>query len=297
MNKFIVLFLLASTIRRDYHVIIGVPAAVVAFGLYGVFRTKNISIVVFDSADITATSNLLQRQLLEHLPAECQKVYISNMKKPKALQIAGIVEEQLMVSGIKLQRHIKCLYVAATDKVSVLRSILIEIHDSDGKAVVFFSVSHFAFVLIVLIIEKKSSLIVLFGECEMFQKNETAIEFSKLFRDNGFDIELICREMTWEDRELAYKRFSFGNSKILFATDTIATSLNVDATKIVVHFDLPYAANRDDPCYKLFLNRSTRSGRFGQNGLVLTLIDSNKTFETYKCIAKYYGFEVKSIQF
>lgn len=131
----------------------------------------------------------------------------------------------------------------------------------------------------------------------MFQKNETAIQLSRLFQDDGFRIALICRDITLQERERAFKQFSFGNSNILFATDTVSTTLSVDQTKIVVNFDLPYAADRDAPCYKLFLHRSTRAGRFDKPGLVLTFIDSEKDFNSYKCIAKYYDFEVKSALF
>lgn len=145
MNKYI-LFFLASTIHRDHHVIVGIPAAVVGLGLYGVFKPKNISIVVFDSADITATSNLLQRQLIEHLPATCQKVFVANTKMPRAFGNNGIVEERLLVNGYKLPRSIKCLYITATEKILTLRTILIETLESDGKVVVFFTVSYFSFV-------------------------------------------------------------------------------------------------------------------------------------------------------
>lgn len=129
-----------------------------------------------------------------------------------------------------------------------------------------------------------------------FQKNETAKEIFNQFQQDGYPVALICRDMPTEAREIEFKRFVYGDTKVLFATDAVSRSLDVTETRIVVHFDLPFAFNQIDPCFKLFLCRSTRAGRFGREGLVLTLIDSDETYTAYNRIAMYYKFNTQQLK-
>lgn len=99
-----------------------------------------------------------------------------------------------------------------------------------------------------------------------------------------------------EIREQAFRRFAFGESRIMLATDVVSRSFDVPEIRIVVNFDIPFGGNRVDPCFKLFLCRSTRAGRFGRSGLVLTLIETEEVFRAYKRIGGYFGFSVKSIE-
>lgn len=128
------------------------------------------------------------------------------------------------------------------------------------------------------------------------QKNSVAVECNKTLQEAGYSTEFICRDTSLDDRDKAFRRFAFGEARIMLATDTVSRSFDVPETRIVVHFDIPFSENRVDPCFKLFLCRSSRAGRFGRSGIVLVLLESKEKFQAYKRISEYFGFSIKAIK-
>lgn len=117
-----------------------------------------------------------------------------------------------------------------------------------------------------------------------------------MLQEAGYSIEFICRDTSLEDRKESFNRFAYGNAKVLLTTDMLSRGIDIPQLKIVVNVDIPYAANRTDPCFKLFLSRCSRAGRLGRSGIVFTLIDSQESFNSYRRIASYFGFSVKSVK-
>lgn len=128
-----------------------------------------------------------------------------------------------------------------------------------------------------------------------FQRNDTAQESYQKLQEAGYSAEVICRDTPLDSRDKAFRRFVLGESRVMLATDTVSRSLDVPETRIVVHFDIPFDGNRMNPSCKLFLNRSTRAGRFGRNGIVLTMLESKEMYDAYKRIGEYFQFGFKPI--
>jgi superfamily II DNA/RNA helicase len=70
-------------------------------------------------------------------------------------------------------------------------------------------------------------------------------------------------------RERALADFSAGRVTALVATDVAARGIHVDKVGVVVHFDPP-ATDKD------YVHRSGRTGRAGEDGLVVTLVAPDK---------------------
>lgn len=86
----------------------------------------------------------------------------------------------------------------------------------------------------------------------------------------------------------------YGTKKVIVATDLIRRGVDIPNMKIVVNYDLPFT-NGTEPSMKVYLHRSGRTGRFGKHGIIVTLIDSQQSFEAYKKIAQSFNFEPKQI--
>ena len=85
----------------------------------------------------------------------------------------------------------------------------------------------------------------------------------------GISAAAIHGNRTQAQRSRALAAFAAGKVQALVATDVAARGIHVDGVAVVVHFDPP--ASRKD-----YIHRSGRTGRAGQNGLVLSFVDNDQ---------------------
>lgn len=53
---------------------IGTPREIVSFKLLGLWKANQLKIVIFDDADMTATTELIKSQIIGILPTTCQQL-------------------------------------------------------------------------------------------------------------------------------------------------------------------------------------------------------------------------------
>ena len=88
-------------------------------------------------------------------------------------------------------------------------------------------------------------------------------------------------------REKALEQFRRGKATVMVATYVAARGIHIDAVPVVIHFDLP-----EDP--KDYIHRSGRTGRAGQKGVVISLIDKSMRRSTGQ-LTKGMKFEVNYV--
>lgn len=81
-------------------------------------------------------------------------------------------------------------------------------------------------------------------------------------------IGVLHGDMTQDDRNHVMQAWRKGNFKTLVATDVAARGLDIPAIDLVINFDVP--RNGDD-----YIHRIGRTGRAGQQGLAITLVEHN----------------------
>jgi len=86
----------------------------------------------------------------------------------------------------------------------------------------------------------------------------------------GVSATAIHGNRSQSQRERALADFAKGRAQALVATDVAARGIHIDAVGCVVHFDLP--ADQKD-----YVHRSGRTGRAGQDGLVVSLVGTEAT--------------------
>jgi ATP-dependent RNA helicase DDX19/DBP5 len=85
----------------------------------------------------------------------------------------------------------------------------------------------------------------------------------------------------------------------LICTNILARGIDVPEVDMVINYDVPFISNYGfkNPDYANFMHRVGRTGRFGTDGLALTL--TSKTDEVYDDllneIQKYYSIEIKAL--
>ncbi|MFP3914051.1 MAG: DEAD/DEAH box helicase [Actinomycetota bacterium] len=90
--------------------------------------------------------------------------------------------------------------------------------------------------------------------------------------DEGIRTAKTHGDLPQEKREQSLTRFVNGDVQALVATNVAARGLHVDDVDVVIHYDPP-----DD--FKTFVHRSGRTARAGAEGLVVTLVEWDKTLE------------------
>ena len=83
--------------------------------------------------------------------------------------------------------------------------------------------------------------------------------------DTGLRTAAIHGRLSQAKREAALAAFAAGRTPVLVATNVAARGLHVDGIDVVIHFDPP-----ED--HKVYLHRSGRTARAGEDGLVVTLV-------------------------
>ena len=73
-------------------------------------------------------------------------------------------------------------------------------------------------------------------------------------------------------RERTLQDFASGRAPVLVATNVAARGIHVDGIDTVLHFDLPEDG-------KTYLHRSGRTARAGSDGLVVTLVSPEETYD------------------
>lgn len=78
--------------------------------------------------------------------------------------------------------------------------------------------------------------------------------------------------------------FRNGYTKVILATNMMARGIDIPNNTIVVNFSTPLSPT-GGPCYKEYLLRVSRAGRFGRPGSALTLIESQSEMPSYCKVA------------
>ncbi len=92
-----------------------------------------------------------------------------------------------------------------------------------------------------------------------------ADRIAKQLAATGLRTQAIHGRLSQSKRERALAAFSDGESPVLVATNVAARGLHVDGIDVVIHFDPP-----ED--HKVYLHRSGRTARAGEEGMVVTLV-------------------------
>lgn len=101
------------------------------------------------------------------------------------------------------------------------------------------------------------------------QTKQRAITVNMALAQKGYDTEELHGDLSQPKREQVMKRFREAKIQILVATDIAARGLDVEGITHIFNYDIP----RDVDSY---IHRIGRTGRAGQTGMAITLIDPHE---------------------
>lgn len=130
----------------------------------------------------------------------------------------------------------------------------------------------------------------------LLQKREDAETYFNKLKSKNRSCALHIGGAEIETRFKTMQNFVDGTTKVLLATDFIGRAVDFPNVSIIVNFDLPLNGD-GEPTYKLYLQRVGRTGRFGRDGIVLTILSDFKSVVTYKKISESLKFKTQRLDF
>jgi len=106
-------------------------------------------------------------------------------------------------------------------------------------------------------------------------------------KEDNFPVCCIHSNMDRNERDIAFKEFKSGKSRVLISSNVTARGIDIQQVSIVINFDVP----KDIHTY---LHRIGRSGRWGRKGVGINFI-TRRDIGKIKEIEQYYACEIKEM--
>ena len=145
--------------------------------------------------------------------------------------------------------------------------------------------------------KKKPDFIMdVFSTCSMTQTvifvntKKFAEVLHRLMHNNGYKATIIFGDMSSEERDEMIAKFRSGEVHVIITTNMLARGIDVPEVEIVINFDVPtmtIAGKRQgDP--ENYLHRIGRTGRFGTQGIAVSIYDRDEDKEYLDQIMDHY---------
>ncbi|ELU09872.1 hypothetical protein CAPTEDRAFT_19802 [Capitella teleta] len=252
----------------DAHIVIGTPGTTLDWSTkLKVFDLKKIRVFVLDEADIMMDiqglrdqSIRLQRRLSKD---NCQMLLFSATYNSPIMQFAQAVVPNPLVIRLKREEeslhNIKQYFIRCAnlqEKFHALSNIYGAI--SIGQSMIF---------------------------CHT---RNTANWLAERMVKQGHAVGILHGELSVGERAVAIQRFRSAKEKVLITTNVSARGIDVAQVTIVVNFDLPVNKKGEAGC-ETYLHRIGRTGRFGNRGLAINMVDGPRSLATLQSIESHFG--------
>ncbi|KAF5375274.1 hypothetical protein D9758_000081 [Tetrapyrgos nigripes] len=104
--------------------------------------------------------------------------------------------------------------------------------------------------------------------------------------EREFTVSAMHGEMPQAERSAILKQFHTGATRVLISTDLLARGIDVQQVSLVVNYDMPTVANREN-----YLHRIGRGGRFGRKGVAINFVTTGD-IESLNAIMKFYSTQI-----
>ncbi|HSF26187.1 MAG TPA: DEAD/DEAH box helicase [Actinomycetes bacterium] len=228
-----------QALQRGLDVIVATPGRLQDFFERGDARLDEIEVSVLDEADFMADLGFLPvvSRLLDATPAHGQRLLFSAtldgavttiVRRYLTNPVTHSVEPAAASTGSIDHR---AYIVSATDKVAVLAAIA----SRPARTLMFVRTKHGA--------------------------DRLATQLGRL----GVEATAIHGNLNQNQRQRALAAFTYGECRVLVATDVAARGIHVDDVDLVVHVDPPSD-------HKDYVHRSGRTARAGASGTVVSIL-------------------------
>ncbi len=125
-----------------------------------------------------------------------------------------------------------------------------------------------------------------------------AERLQNMMRREGFKSAIIFGNMSPEERDEMIEKFRAGQIHVIITTNLLARGIDVPEIQIVINFDVPtQTVNRQtrerEGDSENYLHRIGRTGRFGTQGIAITLYDRDEDRKYLQQILDHFNMNEK----
>lgn len=225
------------------HIIVATPGRLLDHMRRGTINLSKVSMLVLDEAD-----EILHRGFLEEVEVIIRKIPSNR----QTMLFSATMPDQVKTLAHKYMRNPEDIRVKGRQvTLEEIKQLVVEVTEANKDSMLFSLIDQYRPYLAMIFCRTKQRVMAL----------NTAL------LQNGYDSDEIHGDLSQTKREQVMKRFRQAKFQILVATDVAARGLDVEGITHVFNYDIPH--NVDS-----YIHRIGRTGRAGEEGLAITLVES-----------------------
>jgi ATP-dependent RNA helicase RhlE len=243
----------AKELAEGVDIIVATPGRLIELNKQGHVPLSRIEYLVFDEADTIFDMGFIREvgQILDLLPVKRQNMLFSATMTGAVKQLSEkILNKPLLVEIDNLK---------AADMT--LRQVVHPVEKERKKELLSFLIGSNNYPQVLVFTRTKAE----------------ADEVSADLTASGLKNVVIHGDKKHGARDRALTEFREGSARILVATDIAARGLDIEGLDVVINYDIPHVSTD-------YLHRIGRTGRAGNDGLVITLLSSAEHISWSKII-------------
>lgn len=255
-------------------IVVGTPGTILGKIKHKDLDPRNVVVFVLDEADVMIDKQGQGTDML--------KIKSQVPKKAQALLFSATYAKQLMAFAKKTAPDAVLLTVKR-EKLALDNIKQFQVRCRDVKA-------------------KYELLSDLYGLLNLGQSivfvhtRRSAKELCKAMRTEGFKVSLLHgADMSAKERDAVMDDFRKGATTVLISTDVLSRGIDVPQVNMVVNYELPRDRfNKPNP--ETYIHRIGRAGRFGRDGVAISLVHDADGIKDIDYIGSYYSRPVEEIK-
>ena len=128
-------------------------------------------------------------------------------------------------------------------------------------------------------------------------RKDTAQLLQSRLQARQIESKILIGGLETGDRDTIIDGFRQGFFTTLISTNVLARGIDVPEVDLVINYDVPMVSKCGfmDPDYENFLHRVGRTGRFGTDGLALTLMSQDIDSELVRLLGEHYDIQINQL--
>ena len=251
--------------RRNVRVVVGTPGRILDLISRGVLDIGRIRYLVIDEVDRMFDMGFVEdvESILAHTPGEKQSIFLSATIPHRVLRF---VESKLKDNYKKVELE------KVSQPPKVIENIFYRVSAKNRLQSLF-----------TMLFKNRDKKILIFSD--------TIVEAERLaeyLREHSLDARVLHGKFSQFKRELIYRGYREGRFNILVATDVASRGIDINDIDMVINYRLP----KNEVIY---IHRVGRTGRAGNKGTAITLIDETEIGK-FKTTFKKRGYSYTSLE-
>ncbi|GAA6135889.1 DEAD/DEAH box helicase [Oceaniserpentilla sp. 4NH20-0058] len=236
-----------EALKKGVEILVATPGRLIDHLFKGTVDVSQLSCLVFDEADRMLDMGFIDEinMILKRLP-----------KNRQTLLFSATLDDSIFALSKSLLKQPKIIETAQRNAVAEPVEQIVYNMDSERKREF----------LSYLIGSKNWQQVLVFTRTK-----QGADALAKEMNKDGLVTQSIHGDKSQGAREKALKEFKSGKVRVLVATDVAARGLDIRQLNYVVNYELPYIAED-------YVHRIGRTGRAGDAGLAISLLDSEEHY-------------------